>query len=372
MNVDQLPELNLSGPGDLKYAALANAMRRSILAGAWPMGSKLPTEQDLVARTGMSLTTVRRAFQELVDEGLVERRRGAGTFVSPWRSRREPRRTSIGVMVPDTHQYFHHVIRGVQDLLTSAGAGTALIATYEWNLEQEASALRRLLDSGVEGLILTPNLPHDDVGRAALERLQGLPVPVVLAERSASWVGFGARLEHVISDHSGGAWDAVAHLHRLGHTRIGLVRRTGANTSIGVTEGYEAACRDLGLEPWLRPLPLRLDPDSIALTVEDIRDSDMTAVLVFGDREAARLQSQLAARGVRVPEDVAMVSYDDETADLAAVPLTAVAPPKYQLGQLAAEMLLRRIRNGNLTPLEQIQLRPVLVVRESCGAGARR
>ncbi len=63
-----------------------------------------------------------------------------------------------------------------------------------------------------------------------------------------------------------------------------------------------------------------------------------------------------------------MVSYDDENAEFAPVPLTAIAPPKYQLGQLAAEILLRRMRSGPLIPLEQIQLRPALVIRESCGS----
>lgn len=368
MDIEQLPMLNLTNSTDLKYVSLANAMRRSILAGVWPIGTKLPTEQELLASTKMSLTTVRRAFQELVDQGLVERRRGAGTFVASWRVRGETHRASIGVLVPDTHQYFHHVIRGVQDHLTSAGAGTALLATYEWNLDQESGALQRLLDSGVDGLLLTPDMPHDDKGRELLNRLEELPVPVVLVERSATWRGAGARLEHVISDHPGGAWDAIAHLYRLGHRRIGLVARRGANTSEGVALGYRSACEDFGLEPWTRELPLRLDPASIVATAEAVADTDLTALLVFGDREAARLQLQLFVRGIQVPKDLAMVSYDDETADLAAVPLTAIAPPKYQLGQMAAAILLRRIKNRNLTPLEQIQLRPVLVVRESCGA----
>ena len=102
-------------------------------------------------------------------------------------------------------------------------------------------------------------------------------------------------------------------------------------------------------------------------TADELQDSDVTAVLVFGDREAQLLQSILLPRGVRVPEDLAMVSYDDESAEFAPVSLTAIRPPKYQLGQLAAEILLRRMRSGPLLPLEQIQLRPALVIRDSCG-----
>ncbi len=358
---------------DLKYASLADSMRQSILAGSWPMGSKLPTEKELIETTGLSLTTVRRAFQELVDEGLVDRKRGAGTFVAPWRSRPRQQRSSIGILTPEIQSYYNHVIRGVQDHLTAAGAGTALVATYDWETDLERIAMERLLESGIDGLILVPSMPHGSEGRAVLDRLHQLPVPVVLAERSAQWIGPAGRMEHVISDHPGGAYDAIAHLRDLGHTRIGLVVRTGSYTSRGVTEGYHRACEDFSFFPWVRELTGHhasspLPQSAVVPVADDLQDSDVTAVLVFGDREAQLLQSILLPRGVRIPQDLAMVSYDDETAEFAAVTLTAIRPPKYQLGQMAAEILLRRMRSGPLLPLEQVQLRPSLVVRESCGS----
>ncbi|UFU05958.1 substrate-binding domain-containing protein [Ruania halotolerans] len=73
-------------------------------------------------------------------------------------------------------------------------------------------------------------------------------------------------------------------------------------------------------------------------------------------------------RGLRVPEDLALVSYDDELADVADVPLTSVAPAKYRVGKLAAEILLRRITDGDAGPVHQVQLRPRIVIRDSCGA----
>ncbi|CUM36482.1 Transcriptional regulator, GntR family [Streptomyces venezuelae] len=62
-----------------------------------------------------------------------------------------------------------------------------------------------------------------------------------------------------------------------------------------------------------------------------------------------------------------MISYDNEFADVAETPLTAVSPPKYQLGRMAARILLRRLAEGDAAPLHQVQLRPRLVVRASCG-----
>ena len=358
---------------DLKYEGLAATIRRDIRAGAWAVGAKIPTEKQLMAATGMSLTTVRRALQLLTDEGWIRRQRGAGSFVEPWVAKREKSSYLIGVMVPETRAYYDRVIQGIQDQLASTRSGSTLLATYEWDPDRESQALQTLLEAGVDGLILTPTLPEGERSRKLLRQLRELPVPVVLAERSVAWAGPSHVMEHVVSDHTGGAYDAIGHLHRLGHRRIALVYRTGTNTTDGVVEGYRFACRDLELEPWewelpLPPLGQNASAQEISAAASALQRDELTAVLAFGDREAMGLQNDLRRRGVRVPEDVAMVSYDDETADLAAVPLTAVAPPKYQLGQMTADVIIRRLRGGKSSPLEQVKLRPVLVIRESCGS----
>lgn len=97
----------------------------------------------------------------------------------------------------------------------------------------------------------------------------------------------------------------------------------------------------------------------------------LDAVVCFSDREAISLQNELLRRGVAVPDDVAMVSYDDETADMATVPLTAVSPARYRLGQMAAAFILERLRQRADAPQKQIKLRPTVVVRDSCGAPVR-
>lgn len=358
---------------ELKYEALAATIRREIRAGVWAVGAKIPTEKQFIDSTGMSLTTVRRALQVLTDEGWLRRQRGAGSFVAPWVQKRERSAYLIGVMVPETRKYYDRVIQGVQDQLVSTRAGSTLLATYEWDPDRETEALRTLLEAGVDGLILTPTIPGDDRAEALISQLRNLPVPVVLAERQGDWAAVGQVMEHVVSDHAGGAFDAVRHLQGLGHTRIGLAYRTGTNTTKGVLEGYRNACRDLGLEGWewelSEPPPgSSVSSDEVVSLATALLKDGITAVLAFGDREAMSLQNELRRLGTRIPEDIAMVSYDDETADIAAVPLTAVAPPKYQLGKLTADVMIRRLQGGESSALEQIRLRPVLVIRESCGA----
>ncbi|SCD83819.1 substrate-binding protein-like domain-containing protein, partial [Streptomyces sp. SolWspMP-sol7th] len=98
-----------------------------------------------------------------------------------------------------------------------------------------------------------------------------------------------------------------------------------------------------------------------------------TAVLAHNDEDATRLVRDLAERGVRVPGDLALVTYDDEVAALAEIPLTAVAPPKRAVGRAAVELLTERLAEGGggeREPRRHVELLPALRVRGSCGAVA--
>ncbi|MFD2010922.1 GntR family transcriptional regulator [Streptomyces narbonensis] len=354
---------------ELKFRALMAELRRGILDGTWPPGSKLPTERALATETGLSVTTVRRAYEDLVALGLVERRQGAGTFAAHRPERGGTGRRIVGVLVPDTTFYYPRVLQGIEKELAADGARLVLACSHYDPVEEDA-AVERLLSDGVHGLLLVPSLhTATDPGRRA-EELLALPVPAVLVERRLAAHGPGDATEHVCTDHEGGAYDAVRHLHGLGHERIGLVARTDAPTTAPIESGFARALADLGLPappPYERDVMAHWDPDRADRALAALRAAGVTAALCFGDREAALMLGAVRRAGLRVPEDLAMISYDNEFADVAETPLTAVSPPKYQLGRLAAQILLRRLAEGDAAPLHQVQLRPRLVVRASCG-----
>lgn len=356
---------------DLKFQRLAGDLRRGILAGDWSPGSKLPTESQLSQETGLSLTTVRRAFDELVRQGLVDRRQGAGSFVHAAELRDSRVRRTIGVLVPTTQLYYPRVLQGIEESLSGAGAGMQL-STYHYDETEEHRDVQFLLDSQVDGLLLVPTLQGLVDPQERVNSLMSLPVPVVLVERHVLDAGPGDRSEYVCSDHAGGAHDAVRYLHGLGHTRIALVARSANPTIAAVTVGYDAAVAELGLdqiEHVMAPMSDWTDQRASDF-VDQLLAQDATAAVVFGDREATILGRAIGRRGLRIPDDVALISYDDETADLADVPLTAVAPPKYRVGRMAADVLLRRLTEGDACPVHQIKLRPRIVVRASCGGRA--
>ncbi|WP_159620372.1 substrate-binding domain-containing protein [Ruania rhizosphaerae] len=365
-----MPELQDSTARPLKFQEIADNLRRAILAGTWAVGQRLPTEQQLVHSSGYSLNTVRRALDLLVEEGLAERRQGAGTFVLPRSSPRTARQT-VGVLLPDTSLYYPRVLHGIESTLSAQRASLQL-SSYGYDPGKEDACIEHLLSAGADGLLLVPTLAGIDDPQARVEELLRLPVPVVLVERHLAELGVADRSEHVCSDHAAGAYDALAHLHGLGHTRIALLLRGRSPTGVGVAAGYQRAVTDLDLagELVLRAEVAQWEAGHAETAIEHIRSWGATAALVFGDREAMFVLRAARRHGLRVPEDLALVSYDDELADVADVPLTAVSPPKHRIGRMAAELLLQRLREGAECPQHQIRIRPRLVVRESCGAAA--
>lgn len=356
------------GSKDLKFQALADELRRGILAGSWAVGTKLPTEQQLADDTGLSLTTVRRAFDELVRQDLVFRRQGAGSFVAERQQERQRARSTVGVLLPDTQLYYPRVLQGIEATLSAAGVSLQL-ATYSYDPERENTGIDFLIGAGVDGLILVPTLTGIADPQGRVTELMNLDVPVVLLERSLTDLGPGDRTEHVCSDHQGGAYDGVGHLRKLGHQRIGLLTRSNNPTEPAVVAGYRRAAEDMAFEPAvLSASKEEWESGAAEQLLKQLQDTGVTAALVFGDREATLLEGAARRAGIRIPQDLALVSYDDELADLAEVPLTAVSPAKHRIGKQAAEILLRRLTEGDACPLHQVRLRPRIVIRDSCGA----
>jgi GntR family transcriptional regulator, arabinose operon transcriptional repressor len=353
----------------LKSQRLATHLREAIRSRAYPPGGRLPTEQEIAAANTVSLTTVRRAMEMLAAEGLVVRRQGSGTYVTqrPAPARR-PDGGAVGVVVPETTMYFPRVLEGIEETLTGAGV-RLMLACSRYDAEADERAVAGLLDAGVAGLLLAPTLIERSDPAAYVAQLNHAGVPVVLVERGLDPSGPADDSEYVRTDHEAGGYHAVAHLAGLGHRRLGLVLRGGSPTSRPVEAGFLRATAELGVQvadqvavPRTGWQPGQADPALRALV-----DGGATGVVCLGDREATMLVSAARRAGVGVPDRLAVVAYDDDIADLAEVPLTAVSPPKYHLGRLAAELLLRRLAEPGL-PLHQVRLRPSIVVRDSCGA----
>ncbi|MET7279906.1 GntR family transcriptional regulator [Kribbella sp. NPDC005582] len=326
-----------------KAQHLAAELRRGIAELRWP-GGKLPTEQQLAREQGVSLSTVRRAVDLLVQDGLVYRRQGSGMYIAG--SDTGP---LIGVAVPSMTYYFPRIIVGIERELAKHGA-QMLFRSTEWDSAEERRAIDGLVSAGAAGLILATDGP-------SLAGLDDLDVPVVLVERGLE--DPHTLHEFVGSNHAAGARAALQHLHSLGHTRIGYLERESPHTAPQLRAGLaDALVLSESRERWTYNDAERF--------LGRLRRKKATAVICFADREATLLLNAAVGNGISVPGDLSIISYDDEVADLSEIPLTAVSPAKLEVGRLAVETLQARLAVPD-APRRQISLVPHLVVRESTG-----
>ncbi|MFC9269715.1 substrate-binding domain-containing protein [Streptomyces zhihengii] len=335
------------------------------------------TVKEAAEEMSVSAVTVRQDVRDLASRGLVVRVHGGAMSPAAARQASGPQGEEsrpaarpgpvFGLVVPPGDYYYPEIIRGVQEAARTHGARVVLAVSGE-TLADNREQVRRLVAAGAEGLLLMPRAGLEAAEHPE-EWLADLGVPVVLVDRRAG--GHAGRLEQVASDHAYGAGLAVRHLAGLGHRRIAFVARSDSPNTPLIQEGYAAACRDLGL---VAGPGYRIDAADGGAPAEWFEElvravgaGEVRAALVHNDLDAVTVVGMLQARGLKVPDDLAVVTYDDEVAELSDVPLTAVAPPKRAVGAWAVDLMRRRLAEPS-APLAELLLRPELRVRASSGA----
>lgn len=324
------------------------------------------------AELGVSEVTVRRDIIELESAGLLARVHGGAIALTSARTP-QPSRLLVGVVVPGTTSHFSHVVRGMESLSHTQRVRLILGASH-YRPDIEEKQVARLLSLGVDGLVLAPTARGRTEDELAAW-LTSLPVPVVLLERRFAATAVH-ELDSVRTDHVHGATLAVEHLVRLGHRAVGLGVFDRTPTAPSVRAGHLEATRRLALPPAPDvPLPKGDDdPEQLDQAIRTLLDECVAggcrALLVHTDDHATRVVEAALDRGLRVPGDLAVVAYDDEVAEFAPVPLTAVTSPRHELGREAVRMLVDRATSGpdGGGPPRHVQLLPRLTVRRSCGA----
>ena len=359
------------------HRRISETLRAEIESGAYPPGGRVPAEMALADRFGVSRGTLRQALQDLRAAGLLEVVPGRGYFVAHGSPRhRESRRMVIGVVVPSVAEPFVPGLLGwIEDELHDRGY-SMMVGSTGWTREQEAGRIHRILAEGVSGLIAYP-IDYDP-DATLFGHLVERDLPVVLIDRYI----VGLRIDAVQPDNVGGAFEVVSHLARLGHRRIAFISTDNLSTT-SVAErlqGYEQAMRrfDIDLDrslvftslPVQRRWPAGLPPDG---------DSGVAAIAGFLERtrptaafalhESLAQDTIVAAErlGLRVPHDLAIVSFDDDIPLASSpVPLTVAAQPLEALGRTAARLVVERAE-GRRHETARIVLPTSLLIRESSG-----
>ncbi|MFC4137615.1 MULTISPECIES: LacI family DNA-binding transcriptional regulator [unclassified Microbacterium] len=332
---------------------------------------------DFARRTGLSGMTIRRDLAVLAERGLIRRVHGGAvlpeTAEAPVVGSRGIGSSSrpvatVGLIVPDAGYYFPPMIRGAGEAAHAAGIRIVL-GTTNYDPREEVHQLTRLAAGDVDAIMLITARPGVD-DSTTWDAISGISTPVVLVERSTEGAPTALRIDSVRSDHSFGAELAVDHLAERGHDGVGLLLRETA-TAPWVALGHARATRRHGM----RTAPVATAPsprwgdgstsEVLRTFLEDCLSHGIRSAIVLPDDLAVALLGVVEDRGLRVPDDFAIVAYDDEIASFAGVPLTAIAPPKREVGRRALEACRLRLEQRDEAPAQRIQLTPTINVRES-------
>lgn len=275
---------------------------------------------------------------------------------------------TLALIVPDVaNPFFTLIVRGAEDAARRAGYRMILCDTRA-DLTIEREVIEEMIAHRVEGIAIAP---VSDRSRGHLERLARFGIQFVLIDRTVP----GVESDVVIGDNAGGARRLVEHLISLGHRRIGfIVESDDVSTARDRHRGYEDALDSAGIA---------LDPDLIVRATVDPEggfdgmrrllevDEPPTAVFTVNNLVALGAIEGVRASGLDVPDDIALVCFDDiEYASRLYPFLTVMAQPAETLGTLGTQLLLERIEGRAPEQSRVVVLPAQFIVRRSCGAVA--
>lgn len=324
-----------------KYLELISWIHEQIETQKLLPGQKLYSENTLKDMFHVSRQTVRHAIGILEDKGVVKRVRGSGTYIN---ADRRSKRMRVSVVTTYVDGYiFPRTIQGIENVLLDAGYSVQIAFTNNRH-EREKTVLEDIINRDeVSGLIVEPTksgIPNPNL--QLYRELLKARVPVIFIN------SYYPQLEipHVsINDYMAGR-KMTKYLISMGHERIGGIFKLDDGQGKDRFAGYMDAMFDAGLPVedgkvvWVDTL----EKEHLEKTEEKVleRFRDCTAVFCYNDEVAFGLLGIFKRHGIRVPEDVSVVSVDDsELAVLGDVPLSSAPHPMERLGEKVAKNLLR-------------------------------
>lgn len=349
--------------------------------GVWKVGDCLPTETELATEFDCGRNTISKAVTRLVHEGLVERKKRAGTRVLRAVSERSGHATveldAVAFICPsDEHEGIWRTMKGFQQASREKGRRMLMLTTGS-DYRKELEIIGRLSEFDVQGVAINGLGPCPEDLPQFTKKLTESGLPMIQAG-----VGFfGMQTPSVIVDGFDAIHTMVRYLAGKGARRIGFFDMcTTAPACLSARyQGYRWTMAELGLEEDERLVYM---PQSVSVNFDDpiaeprafgrdylerVKDLGLEAVVCGMDSWALGLIEAAAERGIQVPRDLLVTGVDDYAiASTAPVPLTTYRVPFEEMGRKSFEMLEEMIATGRWKNLgTQVQMRGKLVVRKS-------
>ncbi len=353
-----------------KYQRVEEWIVQGLKSGRFQPGDLLPSEIELCQLLSVGRNSVRTALSNLSHQGIVETRKGVGTFCL--RSRQSSSMTVGFVSLYSQEYIFPLVVQGCNKIL-SRNDYHLVLAESRRDPSIEREVLQKLWKRGVDGILLQPS--YDGRNPANLDLLREIQVsgvPVVLIDNHYPGEQFNAV---VMNDRAGGRL-AASHLWAHGHRHIGVVYHRTYFPKILRMQGAIDFLREMGHQVpdnWIVGFDRmgNLEEVRLRLTESFAREAKNgghfpTAFVCTNDQEAIELIRIAQGFGLSFPQDLSIVSFDNSSlANLPNLSLTSINHPSQHIGEIATNILLEKIRYQDLRSNTVTMIDPELVVRNS-------
>lgn len=332
----------------------------------------MATIQDVADRAGVSIATVShvlnntRFVSEETKAVVLDAIRELNYHPSAAARSLSSRKTrTIGMVVSDiSNIFFGQMIQGVLDVITPEDYNLILCTTGE-SIAKEEEYFQLLLGRAVDGLIAAAT----SQGWATLQSAEADQIPMVFVDRTFE----GMKGPFVGMDNAQGAYEAISHLVRDGHERIGVVAGLARMSTMQErVQGYRRALQEHGIH-YDESLVVYCD-----LSIEGGKGAALqllggshSPTALFSNNNLLTLGALLAIQELDLtcPDDVALACFDDHPwSGVTSPPLTVVRQPNYEIGRQAATLLMKLL-TGQPIEQQRVILQPELIVRQSCKMG---
>ncbi len=352
-----------------KYQVVIEWINTNIDSGYLRPGSKIPSENELCEKFGLSRQTIRHAIEILSEEGLLESRQGSGTYVADQRAD-DSSRSVVTVATTYVDDYiFPSTIRGIENTLSEKGYSMQLSFTNN-TVDKERQILLDVLErNDIAGVIMEPvksALPNPNMDLYKKLGKKGIKVLFINS--------FYPELDcpHVSINDEECAYKAVKALIDAGHKTIGCVLKLDDGQGRERYRGYLRAMTEFGLSfpydhvNFIDTIDIKDGQKALLRVKERLRDC--TAVFCYNDQVAGLLMQMLQDEGMKLPDQMSVVGMDDS--DIArmgvgGVRISSIPHPKEELGKKAAQNMIRMIHEQNVSYNATYEFSEDVILRDS-------
>jgi LacI family transcriptional regulator len=327
--------------------------------------------KDIAQEIGVSASTVSRALHdrnqkykisEDVRNQIINTAKDMGYSPNQLaRGLKLKKSLEIGIVVPDiSNPFFAMLVKNIARHLQQSGYSMSVYDSDE-TMTSEKRALQLVIEKRVDGIILA----SVGLGKKHIQELIHRKIPVVMVDRCIDDI----EVDSVSVDNTKGAYLATTYLIKEGHRKIAFIQGLhGTYSNERRLEGYRQALKESAVQERTEYI---LGDDFRTLngfletkTLLSIIDPP-TAIFTAGDLIALGALQAIKEAGLKIPKDISILTFDDPMyTNYLSPPMTAVAQPIDQMGEIAVKLIVNRI-NGSFTAPRKILLDPQLIVRES-------